>query len=575
MRYFLYCRKSMEAEDRQIMSIESQEAEVRRAASTMPGVEITNVFYESFSAKAPGRPVFNAMLIAIERGDADGIIAWHPDRLARNSLDGGRIIYLLDQGSLKDLKFASFSFENTPQGKFMLSIIFGYSKYYVDNLSENVKRGNRAKIERGWRPGSVPLGYRHDRDTKTIVKDGPHFDTVKRLFHLMLTGGHSVRSALKVATEEWGYRMPNTRRFRGRALAQSTLYKVFENPFYAGYFLWDGRLYPGKHEAMITMDEFRRVRAQIGREGVEKPQKYTFPYTGLLRCGACGLTVTAEHKVNRFGSRYVYYHCTRKNRGMRCTQQSVEGRDLDGQIMCFVRNARLNEQVLHDLTAIVAGEVIKRDEAEADQLRGRIREIDDQIDRFLELYAHRSLSEAEFLAKRRPLDVERASIVDRAVKASKPQEWIEPSELLLSFNDRAAAWFSRGGEAVKRQMVRTIGSNLTLKDKKLQPRATVPFVLRAEEPIVLYGCTQPYDIRTKFEHRDPALMKLIEDVRETIRLVEADGAEDGLHLLPQVVSVRRGIRRRGVQGIDLSRLPPLPPRPSRGDGHGSDPPLLH
>ncbi len=58
--------------------------------------------------------------------------------LARNSIDGGRIIYLLDRKVLNNLRFASFTFENNPQGKFMLSITFGYSKYYVDSLSENV-----------------------------------------------------------------------------------------------------------------------------------------------------------------------------------------------------------------------------------------------------------------------------------------------------------------------------------------------------------------------------------------------------------------------------------------------------
>jgi len=73
-----------------------------------------------------------------ERGEADGIVAWHPDRWARNSIDGGRIIYLLDRKVLNNLRFASFTFENNPQGKFMLSITFGYSKYYVDSLSENV-----------------------------------------------------------------------------------------------------------------------------------------------------------------------------------------------------------------------------------------------------------------------------------------------------------------------------------------------------------------------------------------------------------------------------------------------------
>ena len=80
------------------------------------------------------------MMDCIQQGQAEGIIAWHPDRMARNSMDGGRIIYLLDQGRLTDLKFCTYSFENNAQGKFMLNIIFGYSKLYVDNLSENVAR---------------------------------------------------------------------------------------------------------------------------------------------------------------------------------------------------------------------------------------------------------------------------------------------------------------------------------------------------------------------------------------------------------------------------------------------------
>jgi DNA invertase Pin-like site-specific DNA recombinase len=88
--------------------------------------------------------------------EAQGILAWHPDRLARNSIDGGRIIYLLDTGKILDLKFPTFWFDSTPQGKFMLNIAFGQSKYYVDNLSENIKRGHRQKLRKGIWPGFAP-----------------------------------------------------------------------------------------------------------------------------------------------------------------------------------------------------------------------------------------------------------------------------------------------------------------------------------------------------------------------------------------------------------------------------------
>ena len=128
MKYIAYCRKSTDEKEKQVLSIEQQIEELKQFAQREK-LEIVEFLTEAQTAKIPGRKVFSNLVKLLENGYADGIVAWHPDRLARNSIDGGKIIYLLDQGKLQSLKFPTFWFENTPQGRFMLNIAFGQSKY--------------------------------------------------------------------------------------------------------------------------------------------------------------------------------------------------------------------------------------------------------------------------------------------------------------------------------------------------------------------------------------------------------------------------------------------------------------
>ena len=100
MKYFLYARKSTEDEERQVMSIEAQLAELNEYAKR-ENIEIAQTFIESKSAKKPGREIFNEMMAKVESSNEPvGLIAWHPDRLARNSIDGGQVIYSIDTGKI-------------------------------------------------------------------------------------------------------------------------------------------------------------------------------------------------------------------------------------------------------------------------------------------------------------------------------------------------------------------------------------------------------------------------------------------------------------------------------------------
>ncbi|MBP9853226.1 recombinase family protein, partial [Candidatus Saccharibacteria bacterium] len=90
-KYFIYARKSTDVEDKQVLSIEAQIAELQKYAKDN-GLFVVDTVIEKKSAKVPGRPKFGAMLARIEAGEASGIISWHPDRLARNSIDGGQVV---------------------------------------------------------------------------------------------------------------------------------------------------------------------------------------------------------------------------------------------------------------------------------------------------------------------------------------------------------------------------------------------------------------------------------------------------------------------------------------------------
>ena len=189
-KYFLYARKSTEDDDRQVMSIEAQLFELRELARK-ENLEIIEEFQESKSAKTPGRKVFGEMMAKIESGGDFGILAWHPDRLARNSMDGGRIIYAIDQKKIVSLRFPTFWFEPTPQGLFMLQVAFGQSKYYSDNLAENIKRGIRQKLRRKEWLGLAPFGYQNNPLIRNIEPHPTEARIVKLAFEEYAKGAHS------------------------------------------------------------------------------------------------------------------------------------------------------------------------------------------------------------------------------------------------------------------------------------------------------------------------------------------------------------------------------------------------
>ena len=515
MKYFIYCRKSSEAEDRQVASIESQLTTLKRTFAGRSDIEIVGVYEEAYSAKAPGRLRFTEMLQKIEEGLADGIIAWAPDRIARNSIDGGRVIYMLDCGVIRDLKFATYTFENNSQGKFMLQIMFGQSKYYSDALSDNVKRGNRSKLEKGWWPNRPPLGYRNDPATRTIKKDPERFKRVRDIFDLFLNGS-STREIWRLAREEWDLRTPRSRSTGGRLIALSYMHKILTNPFYAGILIWNGKTYDGAHDPVVSLEEFERVQRLLRKPEKQRPHARTFAFTGMIRCGECGFLVTAEEQLNRHGKRYTYYHCTKRRTDYRCRQPYVPLASVEDQIELFLGGLSLPDRI-HEW-AVRHSSANDRQEREAIEERRRaLAKADERARTALEtltsLRIRDLIGDDEFVRERQKLEVELARLRQQTEKAGETDLTFEPLETLVSFRNRATDWFRAGDNDTKHSILRIVGSNPVLKDKILSIEAKRPFRTDLKMLPQLKLRAVRDEIRTLWINRDPELVEIIEGIR--------------------------------------------------------------
>jgi DNA invertase Pin-like site-specific DNA recombinase len=501
LRYFIYCRKSSEEEDRQILSIESQISELRRHTEK-EHLQIVEILQECRSAKTPGRPVFNEMVRRIERGEASGVVAWHPDRLARNALDGGAVINLLDRGALTDLRFPTYTFENTSQGKFMLAIMFGQSKYQVDSLSENVRRGNRTKREKGWFPSYAPIGYlnaRSEMGEKIIIPDPERFTLVKNIWHLFLTGAYSVTQLEKIAREQLGLSTRRKRKSGGKPFGHTGIYNILKRPFYTGFIVYKGKWYPARHEPMITMEQFEQAQRLLRKDTRSHPKRHLFAYAGLLRCGTCTGSVTAEEHCNRYGYHYAYYHCTHKVHTVACHEKSIEEETLDRQILAFLDGIYLGEKELEEALQSINDQAEEdTDSLVKDSVDKAVQVCGKSLDNLTRLRCNDLITDEEFIRQRGELLKEQERLRER-LRQLEAAVWIEPSRDLFLFSNRAKYWLVHGPPDLKRQILSAVGSNLFLKDKKLSIDAKKPFRAISERASCSPLCTVVNAVRIFFE----------------------------------------------------------------------------
>ena len=485
LKYFLYCRKSTEDEDRQILSIDAQLSELN-AIAQQQNLMVVDRLTESKSAKGPGRAVFNDMIRRIESGEANAIVSWKLDRLARNFDDGGKIIGLLQRGVIQEIR----TFEKTylpSDNVLMIAVELGMANQYIRDLSVNIRRGIREKVRRGIYPFKAPLGYYNEPKLRTNEPHPEYFKKLKRIFERFATGQFSLTATQKelAAAGIVGNRS-------NRPLPLSSIGNLLRNPFYYGVFVHNGVMHQGVHVPMITKETFDKIQAALVAVG--KPRHHRgdkgFMFLNFATCGSCGYSITGERHTKKSGLRFYYYRCTHKNKRQHCDDRG------------FIRDEKFADEVKRTVQLVVIpdewkekflarietweGELSHEKQAKIDRLRNELAVTKGKIDRINNGFADGSLDIQEFKEMKNPLVPQRAGLEQQIVALEKSKSnRLEPLRNWVLEANRAGQWVSQDNWLEMKSFLTKAGSNRLLRSQTLTVSFRKPFDLLAQTTLAV------------------------------------------------------------------------------------------
>ncbi len=327
LRYVIYARKSSESAEKQARSLGDQVLECREKAEDLGLKVVGPPIQEPSSASEPDiRVKFRAMLDDIKKGKYDGIIAWHPDRLARNMKEAGEIIDLLDKGIIKDLKFVSSFFENSPTGKMLLGISFVLSKQYSDQLGHNVRRGNKRSIEEGKYIGNkAPHGYYKDRE-QYLRPDDENFILIQKAFDMRINGQRTLNEIAQFLNDNNYSVKKSDGKHVPYKMTKNRVSDFLKNPVYTGV-LVHGENIANLTELFnffpaITVEQFLTINKQSDLNSslvnsnfqlanIHQKHRKADLLRGMILCGECHENLSTGITTKKKGKQqhYFFYRC--------------------------------------------------------------------------------------------------------------------------------------------------------------------------------------------------------------------------------------------------------------------------
>ena len=479
----IYARVSSKEQEKEGFSIPAQLKLLRQYAMAN-GFRVEHEYVDVETAKKSGRTAFVEMLRFLGKEADSGchnycktILVEKTDRLYRNLKDW----VSLDELEL-EIHFVKENVILSPESKSSEKFMHGtkvlMAKNYIDNLSEETKKGMQEKAEQGIYPSNAPLGYMnvvHD-GKRLIALDPEDAQKVCTLFEWYASGNYSLKDISKKAYQEG-----LVYRKSGRKIPKSVVHSILKNPIYYGEFLWNGKSYAGTHEPIVSRELFDRVQDVLEEKG-KRPtgqQKHSWPFQGLLSCGHCGCAMVAEIKKGK----YVYYHCT-GNKG-KCPEKWVREEEVARQFGQAIGAIKMDSEILDWITR----SLMEDQEGAKMKQTDRLTKLEDQYSKLqhrLDLMYEDKLDgriDQEFY-ERKSTDWKQQQVeISRQILALKRSDQSDLSEgvQLLELAQRAVILYDQQSNREKRRILNFVCSNSTWKEGQLSPNYRQPFGIIAEK----------------------------------------------------------------------------------------------
>jgi hypothetical protein len=392
--------------------------------------------------------------------------------------DAGRVIDLLQRGVIQEIR--THDGVHLPSDNvLMLAVQLGMANQYIRDLSENVKRGYRAKLERGEWPNHVPFGYLNDKTTKSVIFDPDRSRYVPRIYELYASGSYSFGSIADLLYKE------GLRTSSGRKVLKSRIQHILSSRFYTGVMERDGKLYEGKHPALISKKIFDEAQAVMS--GFSRPRAKSntlfFPLRGFLKCESCGCMLTASLKKG-----HQYYYCTNGKGSCTAHKKYMRENDLYVLLGNLFKNLAFSERKI-ELMYQAAKAKAEQDGSETVQnlemLHKRLNALAERESRLLDTFLAAQTTKELYEKKSLELKHERIDLQNqiKTLEAGQPAFTLEPTKQVFLQGSRATKEFLEASEEKKRNITEKLLWNLSIENGKVaQIQFKSPYHLLARVP---------------------------------------------------------------------------------------------